>query len=431
MEQARKIAAKISISYIIIGAIWIIFSDQLSHKLAEGDFEAYIFFQQYKGWFFVLITGIVLYGLVYNRARDLFQTQNKLVNKEYELQASNEHYQSLFKHNPDAVFEISKEGAIRAVNPEGEQIMGYSCAEIGQGGMSKWVVPEDVERVKFYFSEALKGKPSKFEFQVLNREEERRILRSSLLPIIVHNEISGVFMIGRDITNFRRDEERMIESEKMSVIGQMAAAVAHEIRNPLTSLKGFVQLIQVTKEVNHDHLDIMMSEINRINLISSEMLILGKKQHVSFQKEEINELLKQVVVLMIAEANLHDISIELEHSDEKMYVLCDANQLKQVFINIIKNSVEAMSQHGKIQLSITKKDGNVIVTCKDDGVGMSKERIKQIGTPFYSTKEAGTGLGLAVCYKIIERHQGSIVFESEVEKGTTVTVTLKEAHLSS
>ncbi|WP_110114414.1 ATP-binding protein [Bacillus sp. CGMCC 1.16541] len=424
--QARKVATKIAIAYIIIGSIWIILSDKLSRKLAEGELEVYIFFQQYKGWFFVFVTGITLYILVYNRARDLFDTQHKLVNKEYELQASNEHYQSLFKHNPDAVFEISKEGKVRSVNPEGEAIMGYSRSEIGEAGMSKWVVPEDVPLVKGYFHEALHKRPSKFEFQVLNRDGDVRILRSSLLPIVVNEQVSGVFMIARDITNYRRDEERMIESEKMSVIGQMAAAVAHEIRNPLTSLKGFVQLMQVTKDVNEEHLDVMMSEINRINLISSEMLILGKKQHVSFQKENMTELLKQVVVLMKAEANLHDITIQLENEETHAYVMCDANQLKQVFINIIKNGVEAMSQHGMIHILLKKQHGEIIVTFKDNGVGMSPERINQIGTPFYSTKEAGTGLGLAVCYKIMERHQGFIVFESEVGKGTTVTVTLKE-----
>ena len=124
MKHARKVALRISIIYIIIGAVWILISDNISRTLAQGRFEVYIFFQQYKGWFFILATGITLYGLVYRRAYKLVESQQELVVKEHELQTSNQHYQSLFKHNPDGVFEISKTGEVLLANPEGEAIVG-------------------------------------------------------------------------------------------------------------------------------------------------------------------------------------------------------------------------------------------------------------------------------------------------------------------
>ncbi|MCG3055779.1 PAS domain S-box protein, partial [Escherichia coli] len=159
---------------------------------------------------------------------------------------------------------------------------------------SELIADDDQSLCHEHFRNVLKGKSAKYELKIVNQQGQVRLLRSSLLPIIVNGQVVGVFMIARDITNYRRDEELMIASEKMSVIGQLAAAVAHEVRNPLTSLKGFVQVMQATKQVDDRYLDIMMAEIDRINLISSEMLILGKKQHVAFEVTNLNEVLKQV-----------------------------------------------------------------------------------------------------------------------------------------
>jgi signal transduction histidine kinase len=213
----------------------------------------------------------------------------------------------------------------------------------------------------------------------------------------------------------------------MSVIGQLAAAVAHEIRNPLTSLKGFIQLMQTTGSVNHDHLDIMHSEVERIDLISGEMLILGKQQDLQYQPENIDSILRQVIVLMEAQANIDNVSIHYKpYEIEPLYVMAEANQLKQVCINIIKNAVEAIphDQNGKVSISLDRQDGEALVIVSDNGVGMDPERIETIGEPFYSTKEKGTGLGLAICKKIIEKHQGKIVFHSEKQKGTVVEISL-------
>ncbi|WJV30164.1 ATP-binding protein [Rossellomorea sp. AcN35-11] len=252
-------------------------------------------------------------------------------------------------------------------------------------------------------------------------------MRCSLVPIIINGEVTGMFAIARDITLYRKNEEMVIASEKLSVIGKLAAAVAHEIRNPLTSLKGFIQLMKTSNRINHDQLDIMLSEVDRIDLISGEMLILGKQQEVHFCHEELDALLRQVLVLMEVQANLDDVSIQYENTSEKtLYVLGEANQLKQVFINIIKNAVESIpdSRVGKVSITLENRGEVACIIVTDNGVGMEPERIKHLGEPFYSTKEKGTGLGLAVCHKIIARHNGQIHFKSEKEKGTAVEISL-------
>ncbi|MGM0846116.1 MAG: ATP-binding protein [Bacillota bacterium] len=424
MEESKKIAGKIAIVYIVIGALWIIFSDMFSLIFAQNEMRVYVFFQRYKGWLFILVTGLLIYFLVYQRASKLVESAEKLRNKEKQLQKSNQHYQSLFRHNPDAVFELTRKGNLAALNPEGEEIIGCSVDKLEGKPLDFLVHPEDRENVERIFKKTLKGKPEKFEMKILGKAGSKRLLRCTLLPIIVDEKIIGVFGMARDITHYRENEEMMIASEKLSVIGQLAAAVAHEIRNPLTSLKGFVQLMQITKKADDKHLSIMLSEIERINLISGEMLILGKQQDILFVKEDVNDTIKQVIVLMKAQANLSNVEMKFIPCNGSMYVNADQNQLKQVLINIIKNGVEAIEEHGLVRVETVKTDHHALIKIQDTGAGMDQERINRLGEPFYSTKEKGTGLGLAVCKKIIERHQGEITYQSEKGKGTIVTISL-------
>ncbi|EDL65272.1 ATP-binding protein [Bacillus sp. SG-1] len=425
MNESRKIAGKIAVVYVVIGALWVIFSDRLSLIMAQNDMDVFVFFQRYKGWFFILITGILIYLLIYQRAAKLVESAEELRTKESQLQKSNQHYQSLFNHNPDAVFEITREGNLSALNPEGEAIIGATVSELKGNPLRFLIHPEDQKNVERLFNKALQGNPEKFEMKIITKFKQERLLRCSLLPIIVDERIIGVFGIARDITHYRENEEMMIASEKLSVIGQLAAAVAHEIRNPLTSLKGFVQLMQVTKKVEDSHLSIMLSEIDRINLISGEMLILGKQQDIVFAHEEVNDIIKQVLVLMEAQANLDNVEIKFNPDETgPIFVNADQNQLKQVLINLMKNGVEAIEGSGLVNVVTYKNESQAFIKINDNGVGMDQERIDHLGEPFYSTKEKGTGLGLAVCKKIIERHQGTITYHSEKGKGTTVIISL-------
>lgn len=242
---------------------------------------------------------------------------------------------------------------------------------------------------------------------------------------MVKGKVEGIFGIVRDITDLKKNEELIIKSEKLSIIGQLAAGVAHEVRNPLTSLKGFIQLLQTTKEVNDEHLEIMSAEIDRMNLIVSELLILGKQQAVHFQMKGLKDMLKHVSTLMETQAVLNDITITPHFDESNDYpLICEPNQIKQVFINIIKNAIESMPNGGKVNIEVLHDQNNVKVAVIDQGIGMERERIEHLGEPFYSTKEKGTGLGLMISYKIIERHHGKITIDSKKGKGTTVTVTL-------
>jgi PAS domain S-box-containing protein len=427
MKQAKDIALRISVTYVLLGVVWIILSDYFSMILAHEKLSMYIYFQRYKGWLFTLVTGMIIFLLVYRRTHELILSNEKLKKKEKQLQIRNQHYHSLFEQNPDAVLELTLDGNVVSVNSEAEGLLESTHEELKEVKFSKFLDEGEMKRVTEYFFQTFKGWASTFETTIHLANDKRKILRCSLVPIIINRKVTGMFAIARDITLHRENEEMVVASEKLSVIGQLAAAVAHEIRNPLTSLKGFIQLMQTSNRINHDHLDIMLSEVDRIDLISGEMLILGKQQEVHFRHEKLDDILRQVLVLMEAQAHLDNVSIQYENKVEKpLYVLGEGNQLKQVFINIIKNAVESIPDYKDGIVSITLEErasaAHVIVT--DNGVGMDPERIGHLGEPFYSTKEKGTGLGLAVCQKIIERHKGHIHFLSEIEKGTAVEISL-------
>lgn len=423
MNQARKIAAKVTVFYLVIGGFWIFFTDYFSMLLSKSNLQLYAIFQQYKGWLYIFITGVILYTVIFSLTSRLLSSRN-------EFRVKDEQYRSLFNHNPDAVAELDLKGNLVALNPIGVSILGVEPSDI-YGKPALFMLQDEKENAKKSFYRTLSGESSMVETTIINHKAENRLLRCKLLPSVINGETKGVYVIARDITELRRDEELMIMSEKLSVIGHLAAAVAHEIRNPLTSLKGFIQLLIVSREINDVHLDIMLKEIERINIISSEMLALGTKQAVNFSNQDIRTSIIDVLTLMKAQANFNEIKLVYrENVTDEVPVLIDNIQMKQVLINLIKNSLEAINESGTIIIHLNKSERDAIIIVSDDGTGMEPERLERIGEPFYSTKEKGTGIGLAVCQKIIHRHHGQISFQSKKNEGTTVTIRIPLADSS-
>lgn len=230
----------------------------------------------------------------------------------------------------------------------------------------------------------------------------------------------------RDITDKLKMEERLRTSDTLSVIGQLAAGIAHEIRNPMTALKGFIQLLEDTIKEDHSmYFGVIKTELNRIESIVNEFLILAKPQALKFQEIDIVQTMKETIELLRPQAHLHNVQFRLEIGHDIPTILCEPNQLKKVFINIIKNAIEVMPSGGYITIEIKKiEEDKLLISINDEGEGISPEKLKRIGEPFYTTKEKGTGLGLMVSYQIIDDHKGQIEIESEKGKGTTFHIEL-------
>jgi len=243
------------------------------------------------------------------------------------------------------------------------------------------------------------------------------------IPTTYYGE-KAVQVILRDISYRKKTEELMIRSEKLSIAGQLAAGIAHEIRNPLTSIKGFLQIMQPDFSNHSQYFHIIFSELNRIEMILSELLMLAKPQETKFTKTDLVTLLNDVAILLETQGNMNNVSILQKHSFPELKINCDENQLKQVFINLFKNAIDAMPKGGKVKVLTEKINQSVKIIVKDEGEGIPPEFLERIGEPFLTTKEKGNGLGLMITYKIIENHRGNMYVESEVGKGSIFTIVL-------
>ncbi|MGD6775718.1 PAS domain S-box protein [Sutcliffiella horikoshii] len=253
----------------------------------------------------------------------------------------------------------------------------------------------------------------------------------------IHTELVGIpttylgkdamQVIIRDITERKQAEALMLQSEKLTVAGQLAAGIAHEIRNPLTAIKGFFKLLEREMEEKKEYFDIIESELSRIELILSELLLLAKPHQVYVHPVSVHSLLKDVTTLLETQAIMNNVWFDLKLKANSPTIKCDENQMKQVFINLIKNGIEAMPSGGTIYIDTEESGDEVVVTLRDEGTGISEDIIKRLGEPFFTTKTTGTGLGLMITFNIIKNHHGTVNVTSEVNKGTQIEVRFQKA----
>ncbi|QJC53717.1 PAS domain S-box protein [Paenibacillus albicereus] len=233
-----------------------------------------------------------------------------------------------------------------------------------------------------------------------------------------------VVVIIRDISERKKNEELLINSEKLYVAGQLAAGIAHEIRNPLTSLKGFLQLMASGRSTSSHYFDIMKSELSRIEMIVSELLMLSKPQVYEMDFADVRVMMLDTALLLESQAALYGIEIKADYGQEPLWIYGVDSQIKQVFINVLKNAIEVMQDGGEIEIRLRAEDDEAVISVTDGGPGIDEEQLSKMGQPFYTTKDKGTGLGLMVSYKIVDNHKGRIRVSSELGIGTTFEIRL-------
>lgn len=251
----------------------------------------------------------------------------------------------------------------------------------------------------------------------------------SCLPSVENeSKLEGFAIIINDITEKRLMEEELIRSEKLKAAGQLAAGMAHEIRNPLTTIKGFMQMWgNNIEESKKETLELVLEEINRINEIITGFLTLAKPNTLQQRPTaDIHQILNETLVLEEPGAAINDIRI-VKAFDLREQPLLQPIQLKQVFINIIRNAIEAMPLGGQLKITteLLKNEKLIVIKFSDTGQGISDDILGDLGTPFFSTKETGTGIGLMICYQIVQNLKGTLAVESKRGEGTMVTISLR------
>ncbi|MBY0120911.1 ATP-binding protein [Bacillus sp. S/N-304-OC-R1] len=247
-----------------------------------------------------------------------------------------------------------------------------------------------------------------------------------LLLFIVIFHIVFLFIKYLMLKRHALKERKENELQKLELVGTLAASTAHEIRNPLTGIKGLVQLLSEKHTNTEDqyYFSVINDEISRINEIVSEFLILGKPTVQKTEIMDIRKIFKELEPIILSEANLYNIKYELNMPLNPIMVDCTKDQIKQVILNITKNALESMQSGGQLSINLCKADESCRIRVSDTGTGIPEEEIDKIFEPFYTSKDYGTGLGLVVCKRILLSFGGDINISSKVNKGTDVDILL-------
>ncbi len=257
-------------------------------------------------------------------------------------------------------------------------------------------------------------------------EVESPIVPGTYYHLSLYPFEEGITIFFREITEQRKQQAQMDRLERLNLIGQLAAGISHEIRNPLTTVKGFLQL-RSTKTYDPDekeYYDLMISEIDRANIIISDFLSLAKSHNGELREEQdLNQLIYRIFPMIQADAITSNKELILNLNPLPPLRL-NENEIRQVLLNLVRNALEVTPERGSVIIRTYKDDSDIVLAVEDQGSGIPEDIQEQIGTPFFTTKESGTGLGIAISMKIAERHNAELVYETG-ENGTTFKVIFK------
>lgn len=351
-------------------------------------------------------------------------TKHKLT--EEELRHSEERFSRAFRASPNPMSITSLEdGAIidvndvflQAVGRTRESVIGKKISNLGF-----WLNPGEREKIVADIDEKHGIRNKEIIFKTKSGE-----LRSGLFSAEII-EIEGkkcLLAIVNDVTERIRYDREMARLDRLNLVGEMAATIAHEIRNPMTNILGFAEILkgEAGASPNSIYYDFIIEELHHANSIVEEFLFLARSRPLVLKKQGLNDILRAIAPLIQASA-IYEKKLVVFQLYEVNDIPIDEKEIRQLVLNLVRNGLEAMDPGGKLTVRTFMNQNNVVLLVRDQGHGIPPEALEKIGTPFFTTKESGTGLGLAVCYSIAARHNAEIKIKT-TRKGTTFFVIFK------
>jgi PAS domain S-box-containing protein len=357
-------------------------------------------------------------------------TRNLKVSRD-ELRRVYDFQKNLIEGSIDGIVATDDRENIVIFNEGAEKIFGYTCEEvIGKMDVAKLYPPGHSKKVW----EVLNGdgyggagKLANYETTILNSAGNEVPVWLSASIIYDQGKALGTVMFIQDLTERKSLEKKVLESERLATIGLGVAYISHEIKNPLMVISGFAQ--QVLRGIGQDDkskekLEIIITEVKRLEGFLSDISDFTKLSKPKECMASINSVLEEVSTLFEQEFDVHHIAFDKSIDPHIPETFFDPKQIKQVLINIVKNSVEAMPKGGKLSIESRLKDDCIEILISDTGKGIAPQNLTDIFNPFVTTKPKGTGLGLAISRKIIDDHQGEVFLQSKLGEGTVCTIIL-------
>ncbi|MFH0926368.1 MAG: ATP-binding protein [bacterium] len=389
----------------------------------KGEYYFYtVFFSLCNFYLVALLSGYL--------AETLRKEHHKLTIKSKDLIILQKFNINIIKNISSGLIVTDCTGKITLFNKAAEDITGYPKQEVID---RQWDEVFPLIKFKNLAELLIKLDSMSYIFQTDFLSKDNQTLFLSFTCSFLKNDLNqntGLVISFQDLTELKRMEEQVKRTDKMAAIGELSAGMAHEIRNPLASIRGSVQFLRDELNLVDDSkklMDIIIKESDRLNLIITEFLNFARPNPLSLQNNiDVNELLSETITL-VKKSPIYNNGIRIVLNDASAIKLTgDSDQLKQVFLNLILNGLEALTKRGVIKVTISTTELNtrsyVKINFQDNGTGMTQETLKNIFDPFFTTKKNGTGLGLSVAYRIIEEHGGKIEVSSQIKQGSKFSV---------
>lgn len=336
-----------------------------------------------------------------------------------ELSIAHEELNNILESVTDGFFALNKDWEIvyvnehfcRMIGKEREDILHRKLEELYSGSESYQIELTELNQAM------VERTPVSF--------ESFGFPRDGFFEVRAYPYHDGICVFQKDITDQKKYEQELRRLSQLNLIGQMAAGISHEIRNPMTAVRGFLQLLQKNNDFsNHkDTFRLMIDELDRANMIVSEFLSMGSVKLNEHKLQNINSIVRDIAPLIQADALRQDYFLELDIKNTPDLML-NHNEIRQLILNLCRNGLEAMTSGKKLTISTYSDHEHVLLAVKDEGNGINPDIMDKVGTPFFTTKDNGTGLGLGVCHGIAARHNATLEINSGY-KGTTVLVKFK------
>ena len=330
--------------------------------------------------------------------------------------------ETLIKNLPIGLIALDQHDQMIRCNEKAGEILKIICPD--SSGLERGdALPESLKDVLKELPE--KGGLVERELEVTVPQTGQRILETVAAGLMDHDESAGRILMIRDVTHIRQMEQEVARSRHLSSISSLAAGVAHEIRNPLSSIKGFAVYLKGRLSADGDDkktADIIIEEVERLNRVITQLIEFARPLELKKERISLGNLIGHAMKLMEAEAEKNNISVSLNAPGDVPPADVDPDKVKQVLLNILLNAVAAMKNGGRLAITLKQEKGSVLIEVMDSGMGIAAADLPRIYDPYFTSKPAGTGLGLAVVQKIMEAHGGRIIVESMEGRGTTVAL---------